>query len=97
MLRSLSDPGVSDPDGAGAQIFADNCAGCHGEDAKGMVESGAPDLTDGFWIYGGDARTIFTSVYSGRHGHMPHWEGRLSPLDIKLLTLYVLDLRGGLT
>ncbi len=93
-VRSLSDPSVSDADGAGAQVFADNCSSCHGEDAKGVPEMGAPDLTDSFWIYGGSAQAVFTSIHDGRQGHMPHWEGRLSPADIRLLALYILDLRG---
>jgi cytochrome c oxidase cbb3-type subunit 3 len=77
----------------GAEAFANNCAGCHGEDATGMIETGAPDLTDSFWTYGSDRASIRHSVYHGRNGTMPSWEGRLSPTDIKLLTLYVLDLR----
>ena len=78
---------------AAATLFADNCAGCHGADATGMVESGAPNLTDGFWTYGGDHATIRQSIYNGRQGTMPSWEGRLSPADIRLLALYVQDLR----
>ena len=39
---------------------------------------GAPDLTDKSWIYGGDPQSIFTTVWGGRQGHMPTWEGRLS-------------------
>jgi cytochrome c oxidase cbb3-type subunit 3 len=95
-VRSLSEPAaVKDPVSieAGAKLFADNCASCHGEQGQGNVELGAPDLTDGTWIYGGDAQSIFTSVWSGRQGHMPSWEHRLSPLDRKILTLYLVDLR----
>ena len=92
-VRGLSDPSISDPDGSGVPVFADNCAGCHGEDARGMIETGAPDLTDDYWIYGGDPQAVMRSVYHGRQGHMPHWEGRLSPLDLKLVTLFVDDLR----
>ena len=77
----------------GAEVFAANCAGCHGEDARGMTDTGAPNLTDQYWTYGGDRATIRHSVYYGRAGTMPSWEGRLSPTHIKLLTLYVLDLR----
>lgn len=77
----------------GAELFAANCAGCHGEDARGLSDSGAPNLTDSYWTYGGDRASIRHSVYHGRNGTMPSWEGRLSPTDIKLLTLYVLDLR----
>ncbi|MFC3075684.1 cytochrome-c oxidase, cbb3-type subunit III [Shinella pollutisoli] len=92
-VRSLSDLPLGEADRgrieAGKEIFAANCVACHGEDAKGSTDAGAPDLTDAAWIYGSDAQTVFTSIYSGRQGHMPHWEGRLSPVDIKLLALYV--------
>ena len=74
-------------------IFMQHCAGCHGEDARGMTDTGAPNLTDAYWTYGGDRASIRHSVYHGRTGTMPSWEGRLSPTHIKLLTLYVLDLR----
>jgi cytochrome c oxidase cbb3-type subunit 3 len=92
-VRSLTDLPLNEADhgriDAGREIFAANCVACHGEDAKGSTDAGAPDLTDAFWIYGGDAQTVFTSIYSGRQGHMPHWDGRLSPVEIKLLALYV--------
>ncbi|MBJ3783150.1 cytochrome-c oxidase, cbb3-type subunit III [Devosia sediminis] len=79
---------------AAQTLFADNCAACHGEDAAGMVETGAPNLTDAFWTYGGDRSSIRHSIYNGRQGTMPSWEGRLSPTQIRLLALYVMDLRG---
>lgn len=76
-----------------AQLFADNCASCHGTDARGEKAVGAPDLTDEHWIYGGTREDIFHSLFYGRQGHMPHWEGRLSDVDIRTLALYVSDLR----
>lgn len=79
-------------EGPGAQLFADNCASCHGEDGTGMVELGAPNLADGTWLYGGDPATLFTTIHDGRAGVMPAWEGRLSEVDRKILTLYVNDL-----
>lgn len=75
------------------ELFLNNCAGCHGEDATGMVESGAPNLTDGFWTYAGDRSTIRQSIYNGRQGTMPAWEGRLTTAQIRMLALYVLDMR----
>ena len=78
----------------GATVFANNCASCHGPDGSGNPQAGVPNLTDPYWIYGGDEETIFTSVWGGRQGHMPTWEGRLSELDRKILTLYLLDKRG---
>lgn len=78
---------------AGQKAFADNCASCHGDDGKGKTDVGAPDLTDRNWIYGGDAQSLFTTVWHGRQGHMPTWENRLSALDRKILALYLVDLR----
>ncbi len=97
-VRSLSQPEVAaevpaEELAAGAQVFADNCTGCHGEDARGMPEAGAPDLTDPFWIYGGDAASVRASVHGGRSGWMPAWENRLTDVERRLLALYVLDLR----
>jgi cytochrome c oxidase cbb3-type subunit 3 len=77
---------------AGREIFSANCASCHGENAKGMPEVGAPDLTDRFWIYGGDMQSVYATVYAGRQGYMPHWEGRLSETSRKILALYVVTL-----
>ena len=78
---------------AGKAVFAGNCAACHGDDAKGNSDAGVPNLTDRFWIYGGDRETVSTTVWGGRQGHMPTWEARLSPLDRKILALYLFDLR----
>jgi cytochrome c oxidase cbb3-type subunit 3 len=78
---------------AGRTIFAANCASCHGDDGKGKVDLGAPDLTDRNWIYGGDPQSIFTTVWHGRQGHMPAWESRLGPLERKILALFLVDLR----
>ncbi len=78
---------------AGKATFVAQCASCHGEDGKGKTDLGAPDLTDRHWIYGGDAQSILTTIWNGRQGHMPTWEGRLSPVDRKILTLYLLDRR----
>ncbi|MCO5155717.1 MAG: cytochrome-c oxidase, cbb3-type subunit III [Aquamicrobium sp.] len=98
-VRSLSGQDLSATEaarrGAGEEIFAENCASCHGEDATGMVELGAPNLADDVWIYGGDAQSVQASIHGGRQGHMPHWEGRLKPLDLKVLALYVGSLAAG--
>jgi cytochrome c oxidase cbb3-type subunit 3 len=94
-VRSLSDGTAPNVDKikAGKEIFAANCASCHGDDARGNAEAGVPNLADKSWIYGGDVETVYSTVWGGRQGHMPTWESRLSPLDRKILTLYVVDLR----
>lgn len=99
-VQSLSDAHIATGERAeeveaGKQVFVDNCAACHGEDAKGSTDMGAPDLTDRDWLYGGDRQTLYATVFNGREGHMPHWDQRLTALDQKVLTLYLLDLGAG--
>jgi len=79
----------------GAKVFAENCVSCHGADAKGNQELGAPNLTDAIWLYGGDRATVVTTIEHGRGGVMPNWGARLSPGTIKELALYVHSLGGG--
>src|SRR3546814_3128980 len=84
-VRSLSDPSVAeggnaDAVAAGAEVFAENCAACHGDDGHGSTELGAPNLADGFWIYGGDRQSIYRTVYRGRRGHMPAGRDARSPV-----------------
>ncbi|MCB9983692.1 MAG: cytochrome-c oxidase, cbb3-type subunit III [Rhodospirillales bacterium] len=79
----------------GETIFMEQCSACHGEDGKGMRDFGAPNLTDKIWLYGGDKETVFETVYAGRGGLMPAWEGRLDENTIKQLTIYLHELGGG--
>ena len=80
---------------AGAVLFQENCISCHGEDAKGLKELGAPNLTDDIWLYGKDDAAMFATVYGGRQGVMPTWESQLGLVDRKILTAYLLDLGPG--
>ena len=96
-VRSLSglptDPGYDAA--AGKKIFSDNCVVCHGEGGKGNQQVGAPNLTDQIWLYGSDKNTIVETITNGRAGVMPAWSGRLDPITIKALALYVHSLGGG--
>lgn len=96
-VRSLSGlPTKKDADlAAGQKLFAENCASCHGEQGKGSVEFGAPNLTDKIWLYGSDEATIIETITNGRAGVMPAWGGRLDPATIKAITVYVHSLGGG--
>ncbi len=80
---------------AGRKIFDENCVACHGKDGKGNQEMGAPNLTDQIWLYGSDEATIVETITNGRAGVMPAWAGRLDPVTIKALTVYVHSLGGG--
>ncbi|OYX46198.1 cytochrome-c oxidase, cbb3-type subunit III [Altererythrobacter fulvus] len=80
---------------AGAQLFQENCAVCHGADGKGMREFGAPNLTDAIWLYGGARKDVIASVTNAHAGVMPAWGNRLDPVTIKMLAAYVHSLGGG--
>ena len=84
-----SDPAVRK---MGMRMFGNNCAQCHGADAKGSY--GFPNLTDGDWIYGGDPETIKATLINGRQAAMPAWGSILGDQGIADVTKYVLSLNG---
>ena len=73
----------------GEPVFKTTCSACHGPEGTGNPQLGAPNLTDGIWLYGGAPAAIETSIRDGRSGQMPAWRSRLSDADIHLLTGYV--------
>lgn len=78
----------------GAVIFAEQCASCHGAEAKGDRTVGAPNLADAEWLYGGTKADIMNTIHRGPAGVMPTWQGRLDPATIDALAVYV-HARGG--
>ena len=91
----LSLSGKAGPNAAGAQVFAENCAVCHGNDGRGLREFGAPNLADAIGLYGTSAEAISRQIHTPSHGVMPSWGGRLDPATIKMLAAYVHSLGGG--
>jgi cytochrome c oxidase cbb3-type subunit 3 len=79
----------------GKAIFAEQCVACHGEEGKGIAEMGAPNLTDGIWLFGGGKADVEESIRTGRGGVMPAWDGKLDPVTVKMLAIYVHALGGG--
>lgn len=79
----------------GAELFTDNCAGCHGEEGKGNRELGAPNLTDAIWLRGGSAAEITETVTGSLFGNMPAWGSRLSEAEVRAVATYVHQLGGG--
>lgn len=80
---------------AGAQVFADNCASCHGDNGLGDSALGAPNLADAIWFYGSEKGDIMSQVRKPKHGVMPTWEARLDANTIRQLAIYVHSLGGG--
>lgn len=80
---------------AGAALFADNCAACHGEDGGGDRSQGAPALNDAIWLYGSAPETITQTIREGRFGVMPEMARRLTKAEIMAVAAYVHQLGGG--
>jgi cytochrome c oxidase cbb3-type subunit 3 len=71
------------------------CAGCHGEDGKGMPAASFPNIVDDAWQYGGSEAAIVETIVKGRKGGMPAFQDMLGDAKIHLLTAYVWGLGGG--
>jgi len=75
----------------GERLFANNCAGCHGADARGS--KGFPNLTDDDWLWGGSPERIEETITKGRVGQMPpvaEFVGTSE--DVRNVAAYVLSL-----
>jgi cytochrome c oxidase cbb3-type subunit 3 len=79
----------------GTETWEYNCAACHGEDGKGNPDVGAPNLTDGIWLYGGEADEIEAQIWAPQQGVMPPWIDRLGESAVKELAVYVHSRGGG--
>ena len=77
----------------GERLFINNCAACHGSDARGS--KGFPNLTDGDWLYGGTHEKIKETITNGRQGTMPPMAAAVGDAqDVRNVANYVLGLSG---
>jgi len=86
------DPAMAE---AGQVIYAENCAACHGDTGEGIIDFGAPRLSDGIWLKGSTEAQIAAQIRNPKHGAMPAWIGRLGEPTIKQLAVFVHTLGGG--
>ncbi|MFC0820574.1 cytochrome-c oxidase, cbb3-type subunit III [Moraxella marmotae] len=98
LLAPYVDKLAADPQAQkiGGRLFLQNCALCHGSNAKGAT--GYPNLTDDDWLYGGNADQILLTIHNGR-GHadamsMPAWQKDLGEAGVKAAAEYVLNISG---
>ncbi len=77
----------------GDRLFMNNCAQCHGSDARGS--KGFPNLADTDWLHGGSPEKIRETIENGRVGNMPPMAAAVgTPEDVRNLSNYVLSLSG---
>ncbi|MFB5944554.1 cbb3-type cytochrome c oxidase N-terminal domain-containing protein [Albibacterium profundi] len=77
---------------AGQEIYLLNCGMCHGNQGEGMI---GPNLTDDFWIHGGEVGDIFRTIKYGvpDKGMVP-WEANLTPVQIAQVANYIVSIVG---
>jgi len=76
----------------GQKLFLNNCAQCHASDGAGS--RGFPNLTDGDWLWGGDAKAIKATIAEGRTGVMPAFGAALGGEGVTHVAQYVRSLSG---
>ena len=87
-----SDPSLVAP---GKVVYEENCAACHGDNAEGLTDFGAPRLSDGIWLKASTEAEIVSQIRNPKHGVMPAWVDRLGEPTIKQLAVFVHTLGGG--
>lgn len=76
----------------GSEIFKTNCAACHGTAGEGSV---GPNLTDNYWLHGGDLTSVYKLIKVGAaEKGMKSWEAELSSVQIKNVASYIKTLGG---
>lgn len=76
----------------GHEIYLQNCGVCHGNQGEGMI---GPNLTDEYWLHGGDIKDVFKVVKYGvpDKGMVP-WESSLTPIQIAQVSNFIISLGG---
>ncbi len=74
----------------GQRLFLQNCALCHGSQARGAV--GYPNLTDNDWLHGGTPERILQTIEHGRVGAMASWKNQIGEDGVRAAAEYVLSL-----
>lgn len=78
----------------GKSVFMNSsCGSCHRNDGGGNTIG--PNLTDKYWLHGGDVKNIFSTIKDGVvEKGMPAWGKALSPQDVRDVTFFVMSLQG---
>lgn len=77
---------------SGAKVFKSMCAACHGQSGEGQI---GPNLTDRYWLHGGDIKEVFYSIkYGIPTKGMKSWKDDLTPAQMAETASYILSLQG---
>ncbi|MVT07074.1 cbb3-type cytochrome c oxidase N-terminal domain-containing protein [Chitinophaga tropicalis] len=83
---------AADDISSGQKLFAANCAACHGPQGQGVV---GPNLTDSYWLHGGDIKKVFSTIkYGVPDKGMKSWKDDFSPKQLAQLASYIKSIHG---
>jgi cytochrome c oxidase cbb3-type subunit 3 len=76
----------------GKAKFKEVCAACHGDNGQGGI---GPNLTDAYWIHGGDVKSVFKVVkYGVLEKGMISWKDEMKPNEMQAVISYIFTLQG---
>lgn len=76
----------------GEKLYTQNCVACHGDKGQGGV---GPNLTDPYWIHGGDIHSIFKTIkYGVPEKGMRSWQSEIKPADMQAVVSYIMTAFG---
>jgi cytochrome c oxidase cbb3-type subunit 3 len=76
----------------GSEIYKTNCVACHGDKGQGGV---GPNLTDNFWLHGGNIKALFRTISNGiPEKGMIAWNKTLNPIQIQKVSSFILSIKG---
>lgn len=76
----------------GKDLFLKNCKVCHGDAGQGGV---GPNLTDVYWLHGGDVKDIFKTIkYGVPQKGMISWKATFKPNEMRDLAGFIVSLQG---
>jgi cytochrome c oxidase cbb3-type subunit III len=76
----------------GKKLYTQNCVACHAADGGGGV---GPNLTDEYWLHGGNVKSIYHTISEGvAEKGMISWKKSLNPLQIQQITSYIFTMKG---
>ncbi len=88
-VQPAADPGTL---AKGEALFVKNCVVCHSALGQGLI---GPNLTDDFWIHGGEFKHIINTIREGVPAKgMITWKTALKPSEIMAVGSYVWSIHG---
>ena len=75
----------------GKAIFDEKCVACHGKQGEGVI---GPNLTDDYWINGGDIKSVFKIIKYGNKNGMQSWKDELNPVEMQQVASFIKSIKG---